>query len=167
MSHLVAEFASEIGLKDALRRLRSARVGELRTYTPMALSGEAENSPLPLIIFVAGMIGFAAGFAMEVYANAVSYPLDIGGRPEFSWPAFVPIAFEIGVLFAMLGGVLGYFVVNRMPRFYERIDECDFMRRATRDRWILSIRSDDQSKLARAREVLDLLHPTTIEELLQ
>jgi hypothetical protein len=54
-----------------------------------------------------------------------------------------------------------------MPRFYERIDECDLMRRATRDRWILSIRSGDQSKLARAREVLDLLHPTAIEELLQ
>ena len=167
MSDLVAAFASESGLKDALQRLRAERLGNLRTYTPMALGGAPEISPLPAVIFVTGMIGVAAGFAMEVYANAVSYPLDIGGRPEFSWPAFVPIAFEIGVLFAVVGGVLGYFVVNRMPRLYERIDECDFMRGATRNQWIVAIRSDDRNELARAREVLDRLHPTVIAEVPQ
>jgi len=138
-SGLVAAFETETALQDALQRLRAEHVDCLRTYTPKAVEGEPENSPLPFVIF-------------------------IGGRPEFSWPAFVPIAFEIGVLFAVLAGVVGYFIVNRMPRLYERIDECDCMRQAMRDRWIVAIHSDDRNELANARSILDRLHPVAIEE---
>jgi hypothetical protein len=60
--------------------------------------------------------------------------------------------------------VIGYLAVNRMPRLYERIDECDFMRGATSERWIVAIRSDVQKKIASAHMVLDRLHPAAIEE---
>jgi hypothetical protein len=160
MSHLLAAFDTKQGLLAALDPLRKAGFAELETYTPQPI--EDGESILPLVVLVCGVLGAAASFALLTYGDVWAYKLDIGGRPPFSWPAFVPIAFENGILAAVAAGVFGFFVINRMPRLYEPIDESPSMRYAMRDLWCVAIRTSDPD---RVRALLEPLAPHRLEEL--
>jgi hypothetical protein len=157
---LLAVFESEHELMVALGSLRAAAVGNIETYTPKPI--EAGPSIVPLVMLVAGLLGAVGSFWLQSYANTFAYPIDIGGRPNLSWPAFVPIAFENGILAAVLAGFVGYLVVNRLPHLYDTVDECTSMRHAMRDAWCVAIRTDEPD---RTRSVLRDLRPTRIEEL--
>jgi hypothetical protein len=161
---VLAGFESAQALREAVERLAAAGVREIETYTPAPLDQDDSDSPLPLTMFIAGMLGFIGAMLLMSYADVYAYPLNVGGRPRFAWPAFVPIAFEIGVLCAMIAGFVGYFVVCRMPRLYDPIDECDRFREASRDGWFIALRSDDSQRLAMARAVLRETRSTSIEE---
>lgn len=166
MKGLLAGFESEERLRTAVNQLAAAQFEKVDTFTPTPPNEDSEpiGSPLPLVMFIAGMLGFVGFFLLMSYADVHAYPLDIGGRPQFAWPAFVPIAFELGVLCAMGAGFFGYFVICRMPQLYDPIDECDTLKRASCDGWFVAVRACDAEHLTKVREVLGPLHPFTVEE---
>jgi hypothetical protein len=164
MSGLMATFVSETQLSDACKSFPRAQWPGLETFSPMPLKNRRSHSMLPGIMFIAGLLGFLGFFLLMAYADMRAYPHNIGGRPAFAWPAFIPIAFELGVLCAMAAGFFGYFVVCRMPKLYVPSDECEGSRRALYDRWLLCISSEDKRKLREARTLLHSLHAEKIEE---
>lgn len=164
MTDLLIRFESAEALEAALERLAEAGLPAVETYTPVPPREDDGGSPLPLVMFAAGVLGFLGFFLLMTYADVIAYPLDIGGRPKFAWPTFVPIAFELGVLCAMAAGFFGYFVVCRMPTLYEPVDACESFRGASRDGWLLRVRVEDMGRMSTVRAVLEPLHPTSCEE---
>ena len=166
MIGLIAEFASETALLRAVDRLQADGFVGLDAVTPHAVEALEDRlpgrpSPIPLVILIAAIVGVAGGFGMEVYASTVSYPINIGGRPLNSWPAFVPIAFEIGVLLAILSGFFGFLIVNRLPALYVPASDAPIFANASRDGYLLTIRTEDAARL---RPILDGLDPVRIAE---
>lgn len=166
MKGVLAGFTSEQALNRAVECLMAQKLKDIETYTPKPLHEEVEagGSPLPLAMFIAGMLGFVGFLLLMTYADVHAYPLDIGGRPQFAWPAFVPIAFELGVLCAMGTGFFGYFWICRLPKLYAAVDSCDSFVAASRDGWFVAVHSCDPRCLGEARSLLASLDPQSLEE---
>jgi len=148
-----------------LHRLREARIGPIETYTPAPLEDASEQSSIPAIVLLAGLLGAAASFGLQAWSSMVAYPFHIGGRPQFAWPSFVVTAFENAVLVAVVGGFLSFLIASRMPRLYDLVDEADAMRPASSDGWVLAILTDETAPLARARTLLRTLNAARIEDI--
>lgn len=144
----MVQFASAELLLGAVRYLRMAGYTRLEAYTPFAVEGLAEalgpsRNRVPLLMLLGGVLGGIGTLAMEYYADVIAYPLDVGGRPNASWPAFIPPALEMAVLFAVIFGVVGMLKANRLPRLYHPLFNVDRFTAASRDGFFLVIRSDD------------------------
>jgi hypothetical protein len=162
---VLAVFAGEAEWVRAHQRLLETGIDGIETYSPVPAAASSTTSALPGLVAAAGLLGALLGFGMQIYAATIAYPLDIGGRPDFSWPSFVPIAFEIGALCAVLTGFFGFFIVNRLPRLYDPIDACPGMRNCMRSEWVLAVRSLDASRNEAARRLLAACHPTSLEDI--
>ncbi len=156
---ILASFADRQAMLTAVRRLQAVGLAA-ESYCAMP-PDEDDRSPVPPLMLLFGLLGAFGSFAMQAYATTRGYRIDVGGRPDLFWPAYVPFAFETGVMFAMVGGFVGYLVANRLPHLYDPIDESDRFRAASRDGWFVAIRAD----AARASDALRALHPVTVEEL--
>lgn len=161
---LLAAFGSAVMLERARSALHGAGIRSLETYTPTPASDQDHASAPGVTGAVAGLIGFAGAFALQVYANLWGYPLDIGGRPKFSWPSFTPIALEVGILLAALGIFICVFISAPLLRLYAPIDDRRTLRRASTDRWVIVINAQDSLEIARARDICLNLGALEIEE---
>lgn len=160
---LIACFSSKVIFDAALDKLREAQMDVYETYSPVPPDALSASSTMPLVALIAGFGGTAAAFLMQLYANTLAYPLDIGGRPEFSWPSFIPIAFETGILLAVVSTIFSVFIQARLMRLYAPIDGCRFMNRALSDRWIISI-TGKPARMPQAIALCEALGADQIEE---
>ncbi|HEX3866111.1 MAG TPA: DUF3341 domain-containing protein [Gemmatimonadaceae bacterium] len=147
-----AEFADEATFVAAIKRLRQEGYGRVEAYSPYPVpSAEQElserPSALPWIVFVAGLAGGVSGYLIQWYANAVSYPLNIGGRPAHATPAFFIPSFEGLVLAASLAAFVGLFALLRLPKPWHPMFEVDGFERASLDRFWIAVDADDAQVL--------------------
>ena len=102
---------------------------------------------------------------MEWYANVVSYPINIGGRPLNSWPTFVPITFELTILSAALAAIIGMLALNQLPEPHHPVFNAPDFERASTDKFFLCIEADDPKfDLQATRQFLEMLKPELISE---
>jgi len=167
---LMAEFASAEKLLEAARRARETGYPKVEAYTPFPIEGLGDavgfpGSRVPLATLIGGIAGGAGGFFLQWYAAVVDYPINIGGRPTNSWPAFIPVTFEMTVLFAALTAVVTMIVANGLPRLRHPVFNVREFELSTRNRFFLCLRADaPRFDAGEARRFLERLEPMKVLE---
>lgn len=168
---LMAEFATADALLEATRQARRQGYEAMDAYSPYPVEGLAEElglkkSCIPFVVLVSALVGTFAAFFMQYYSMAVDYPINVGGRPHNSWPAFIPVTFEVMILVAAFAALFGMFFINGLPRPNHPVFNAPRFAYATQDRFFLCIEAKDAKFLPdETAEFLRGLNPHEIVEL--
>jgi len=167
---IMAEFDSAQALLEAARKTHQAGYKKLDAYSPFPIEGLAEeigfhHDAVPLVVLIGGLIGGGTGYLMQYWMAAVDYPLNIGGKPPHSWPAFIVITFEMTILFAGISAFLGMLALNGLPMPYHPVFNVPRFAFASKDRFFLIVfSSDKQYNAVETRRFLEGLEPRTVSE---
>ncbi|MCC6417857.1 MAG: DUF3341 domain-containing protein [Gemmataceae bacterium] len=167
---VMAEFATPQAILLAARRARQEGYQKMDAYTPYAVEGLSDELGLrrtrvPFVVLMAALVGAGVGFWMQYYTMAVNYPLNVGGRPHNSWPAFIPITFEVMVLVSGFAALIGMLLLNGLPQPYHPVFNLPRFLEASQDRFFLCIEATDpQFDRERTRQFLASLNPDRVME---
>ena len=144
----MAQFDRPESLLQAARALRNLGYTRLEAHTPYPVEGLSEvlgipPSRIPRVMFAGGLIAALGTLAIQYYSAVFNYPINVGGRPDASWPAFIPAALEMALLGASLCGVVAMFRSSGLPRLHHPVFDIEGFDRATRDAHFLVVLSDD------------------------
>lgn len=162
---ILARFRDLESLKAAARQMRAHGAELVETYTPHEPSDagpDAESSWVPWVILIAGVAGMFGFFLLQTYAFLWDYPMNLGGKPDFSWPAYIPNAFEVGILCAMVAGLAAFLAASGLPRLYAPVDRFHDIREATRDGYFLLVQTSDADRF---RALLDSMQPLRLQDI--
>jgi Protein of unknown function (DUF3341) len=171
---VIAQFENPTDVVAAARRAHEEGYRRMDAYSPYPIEALSEavghgRNWLPLIVLIGGIAGLVGGYGLQFYLSVINYPLNVGGKPLHSWPAFIPITFETTILGAALAAIFGMLALNGLPEPYHPVFNTPNFALATRDRFFLMIESRDPKfdraatadflrGLEGAREVTDVEH---------
>jgi hypothetical protein len=167
---LMAEFHTPTELVEAAEAATKAGYTVYDCYTPFPIEELEEAMPhrrnwLPFLVLMGGILGGLGGFALAYFTSTVVYPINVGGKPLNSWPAFIPVTFECTVLLASLTAVFGMLGLNGFPMPYHPVFNEKRFALASRDRFFLCIESTDPKfDLDETWSFLSRLHPTQVSQ---
>lgn len=170
---LLAEFSDSDALLAATNRAYSAGYRRIDAYSPYPVDGLSEalgmhHTWLSVVVLGGGVLGALTGYGMQYYAMVIDYPLNVGGKPLHSWPAFIPVTFELTILFAGLAALLGMLALNGLPMPYHPVFNVERFSHASRDAFFLGIDArDPQFDLNSTRSFLESLGPVEVSEVYQ
>jgi hypothetical protein len=170
---VVAEFDNPTALVEAARITREAGYKRFEAYAPFPIEVLVEaighpHTRLPIAVFLGGLIGGLTGYLLQYITAVETYPLNIGGRPLHSWPAFIPVTFECTILGAALTAVFGMLARNGLPMPYHPLFHIPRFARASSDLFFLCIQArDPKFDLAAVTAFLRSLGPTDVQEVPQ
>jgi len=170
---VLAEYESGAELLAAIEHGKRAGYTTMEAYTPLPMHEVSHalghENDLPKFVLAGGILGACTGFGMQYYAAVIHYPMNVGGRPLNSWPSFIPVTFELTILFAALTAVLGMLALNGLPRPHHPVFSVPGFELASRDRFFLLVphydpRFDADGALAalhatRSLSVQEVPHP--------
>jgi Protein of unknown function (DUF3341) len=165
---LMAEFDDPQSLVTATTRAREEGYRRMDAYSPFPIEELHEalgshHTRLPLIVLIGGLCGGIGGYLLQYWVSVVAYPVNIGGKPMHSWPAFIPVTFECTILVAALSAVLGMLALNGLPMPYHPVFNVPRFALASRNRFFLCIESrDPKFDLDRTRHFLETLGPREV-----
>ena len=168
---LMAEFETPEQVLEAAHRTHDAGYRRIDAYSPIPVEGLAEAvgfdwTALPVFVFLGGLTGGLTGFGMCWYANVISFPLNIGGKPYNSWPMWIAITFELTILGAALTAAFGMLALNGLPMPHHPLFNVERFARASTDRFFLCIEARDKKfDLAQTKAFLEGLRPHGVYEI--
>ncbi|MGA2813354.1 MAG: DUF3341 domain-containing protein [Candidatus Acidiferrum sp.] len=167
---VMAEFETVRQFLHAAEQVRDAGYKHMDAYAPFPVEGLTEalglgRNKVALVTLLGGLCGGLGGFGFEYWVNVISYPMNVAGRPLNSWPAFIPVTFELTVLGASLAAVFGMLAMNGLPRPHHPVFNMQRFVRASTDRFFICIEaSDPKFHLAETARFLESLGPQHVTE---
>jgi hypothetical protein len=167
---LLAEFETATALVTATKRVYAEGYRRIDTFSPYPIEEAWEamhhhDRRLSAIVLFGGLLGLLTGIGLQEWVHQVAYPTNIAGKPLNSWPQFIPVTFEMTILFAAIAAVVGMIVLNGLPMPYHPVFNVERFEHASRDKFFLLVESTDPKFDSRGTlELLKGLNPSEINE---
>jgi hypothetical protein len=167
---VMGEFSTPEELIHAVEKVREAGYRRVNAYSPFPVEGLSEalglkRNMVPLICLIGGLTGGLGGFFFQYWVAVIAYPLNIAGRPLNSWPAFIPVTFELTILGAALSAVLGMLALNKLPQPHHPVFNVPRFTHASSDRFFVCIEAKDPKfHIADSARLLQEVHAHHITE---